>query len=77
MNDYEIYVSFGIMHGIIYVKKENAYSLKEEIKSVFEKEYCQNTEPSDEFINEFCEKYHVELPSDIYFDFDDIFNSIF
>lgn len=30
--EYEIYVSFGKMYGIIYVEKENANALCEEIK---------------------------------------------
>ena len=31
---YEIYVSYGIMYGIVYVHKDNAEALRDEIKDV-------------------------------------------
>jgi len=64
---YEIYFSYGIMYGIIYVSKEKANILFEEIKEVLAKEYQINKEPTDEFINYFCKKYEVCLPNDIFF----------
>ncbi len=67
---YEIYFSFGIMYGIVYVNKENAYEKREQMKSDLEKEYCKNKEPSNEFINSFVKKYDVCLPSDVLFDED-------
>ena len=58
---YEIYISYGRMYGTIYVKKENAYELREEVKRVLEREYKISKEPTDEFIDEFVEKYNLEL----------------
>lgn len=69
-NPYEIYFSFGIMYGIVYVKKENAYEKREQMKLDLETEYCKNKEPSKEFINSFVKKYDVCLPSDVLFDED-------
>lgn len=66
---YEIYVSYGIMYGIIYVDAENAYSKREEIKQELEKEYVKHNEPTDEFIDAFCKKYNVSLPNDVLFNF--------
>ncbi len=65
---YEIYFSFGIMYGIVYAEKENAYEKREQMKSDLKKEYEKNEEPSDGFINSFTEKYNVCLPSDTLFD---------
>ena len=56
-NPYEIYVSYGIMYGIIYCSQEEAYEKFEEIKSVLENDYEENKEPSNEFINAFIETY--------------------
>lgn len=67
-SSYEIYFSFGIMHGIIYTDNENANELYENIKKDIYEEYMKNNEPTDEFMEEFDKKYHVCLPSDIYFD---------
>lgn len=68
-NDYEIYISYDIMYGIIYVEKEKAYSLFEEVKEVLSKEYEKNKKVTDEFIDYFCNKYKVCLPNDIFFNF--------
>ena len=67
---YEIYLSFGIMYGIVYADKENAYEKREQIKADLEKEYSKNKEPSSEFINSFVKKHDVCLPSDVFFDED-------
>ena len=72
-NLYEIYVSFGIMFGIVYVKAEDAYKVYYEIKDKLEEEYIKNKKPSDKFINEFGEKYGISLPNDLFFDVDKLF----
>jgi hypothetical protein len=66
---YEIYFSYGIFYGIIYVEKENAVEKYTTVKNELELEYRQHKEPTAAFINEFAEKNKVELPNDIYFDF--------
>lgn len=71
---YEIYFSYGIMHGIIYVDAEKAYSKREEVKNELAQEYQKNKEPTSEFINEFCEKHKVCLPNDIFFDASGLFD---
>ena len=67
-NPYEIYVSYGAMYGIIYCSREEAYKKFEEIKEVLEKDYEENKEPSNEFINTFAKTYGLCLPNDIFFD---------
>lgn len=67
---YEIYFSFGIMYGIVYAEKENAYEKREQMKLDLEKEYCKNKEPSNDFIDSFAKKYDVCLPSDVLFEED-------
>lgn len=67
-NLYEIYFSFGIMYGIVYAKKEEAYEKREQMKSDLEKEYCKSKEPSKGFIDSFMKKNDVCLPSDVIFD---------
>lgn len=67
---YEIYFSFGIMYGIVYVEKENAYEKREQMKSDLEREYYKNKEPSNEFMNSFAKRYNVCLPRDVLFDED-------
>ena len=67
---YEIYVSYGV----IYSNAEDAYAKLEEIKKVLEKEYKENKEPTDEFIEAFAEKYQLELPQDIIFDTSALFD---
>ncbi len=64
----EIYVSLGIMHGIVYVHENEADEKRNQIKAELEKEYKKNGEnPSKDFINRFAEKYELCLPNDIYF----------
>lgn len=69
---YEIYFSFGVMYGIVYVEKENAWERKEQMKTELEQEYYKNKEPSDEFISGFAKKYDVCLPKDVIFDEDNL-----
>ena len=72
INNYEIYVSYGVMYGIIYVHKDKATSLREEIKEFIYNDYLKNgyskDMPTDEFIRDFDRKYHIQVPYDIFFD---------
>lgn len=70
---YEIYFSYGILYGIIYVDAGRAYSKREEVKNELEQEYQNHKEPTSEFINAFCEKHKVCMPNDIFFDASAIF----
>lgn len=72
---YEIYVSYGRMHGIIYSNAEDAYAKLGEIKKVLEEEYKENKEPTTEFVETFVEKYQLKLPLDIFFDASALFDS--
>ena len=65
----EIYMSFGRFYGIVYVEREKAAALRDEIKKVLIEEYKVNKEPSGEFINSFANKYKVCIPNDMFFDF--------
>lgn len=58
------------MAGIVYVDEKEAYEIREQIKKDIEEEYEKNGEPSDDFINEFGEKYNICIPDDLYFNFD-------
>ena len=71
---YEIYISYGCLYGIIYAEAEKAVLLREEVKDVLAQEYQKHKEPTDEFIDEFCEKYKVNLPNDVLFDSDQLFD---
>ena len=71
---YEIYVSYGCMYGIIYSEAEEAEAKREEVKAVLEKEYQKHKEPTDEFIDEFVEKYNLCIPNDIFFDDSGLFD---
>ena len=70
---YEIYFSYGILYGIIYVDAEKAVSKREDVKNELALEYQNHKEPTREFINAFCEKHKVCLPFDILFDTSSIF----
>ena len=67
---YQIYFSFGSMYGIVYADQADACEKREQMKRELEKEYQANQKPSGEFINAFCQKYDVRMPSDILFDED-------
>lgn len=71
---YEIYFSFGIFYGIIYVDAEKADSKREEIKIELLNEYLNNKEPSRKFINSFAKKHKVRMPNDIFFDASSLFD---
>ena len=67
--DYEIYFSYDIFYGIIYVDAATAHKKRKEIKKELEIEYRKNKKVTNSFINDFVVKYDVQLPNDIYFDF--------
>ena len=69
VDSYEIYFSYGIFYGIIYIEKENAVEKYETVKNELELEYRQHKDPTATFINEFAEKNRVCLPNDVFFDF--------
>lgn len=71
---YEIYISYGIMCGIVYVEEEKAYNLREEIKKVLADEYAKNKKPTGEFIDKFDKKYNICLPNDLFFDTQKLFD---
>ncbi len=81
INNYEIYVSYGIMYGIVYAHRDKAEALREEIKKVIYDDYMKNSYsedmPTDEFINSFGEKYDICIPSDIFFDEEAFMNRMF
>ena len=67
---YEIYFSYDIFYGIIYVEAAKAYEKREEVKKELEKEYRKHKKATDIFINSFAKKHDVQMPIDIIFDFD-------
>lgn len=71
---YEIYLSYGCMYGIIYVEADEADAKREEVKKELAQEYEKHKEPTDEFIDSFCEKHQVVLPNDIFFDASGLFD---
>lgn len=80
INNYEIYVSYGIMYGIVYAHKNKAEKLREEIKDLIYNDYITNgyneDMPSDEFISEFHKKYNIQIPNDIFFDENEFMNNM-
>ncbi len=72
IKNYEIYVNYGVMYGIVYVHKDKAEKLRDEIKKVIYDDYMANgyskDMPSDKFISNFCKKYDLCIPSDMFFD---------
>ncbi len=72
-SEYEIYVSFGKMVGIVYSNANEAVALREKIKKELEEEYRKNKEPTSDYIDYFAEKYHLEIPFDLFFDMGDFF----
>lgn len=65
---YEIYISYGSLYGIIYTEANETDAKREEVKRELAQEYEKHKEPTDEFIDLFCEKHQVSLPNDIFFD---------
>ena len=66
---FEIYFSYDIFYGIIYVEAITAHEKYNEIKKELEIEYNKNKQPTSAFINDFTAKYNVQLPLDIFFNF--------
>ena len=66
---FEIYSTYGIFYGIIYVEAATAYEKRDEIKNELEMEYLKNKRPTSDFISDFVARYNVQLPDDIFFDF--------
>ena len=68
------------MYGIVYVHKNNAIKLREEIKNFIYDDYITNgyneNIPTDEFIDKFHKKYNIKIPSDIFFDESEIMDNI-
>lgn len=71
---YEIYLSYGCLYGIIYVEADEADAKREEVKKELAEEYEKYKEPTDEFIDSFCEKHQVSLPNDMFFDVSKLFD---
>ena len=66
---FEIYFSYDYFYGIIYADAAVAQEKRYEIKKELEIEYNKNKKPTSDFINAFAAKYDVQLPNDIFFDF--------
>lgn len=69
------------MYGIVYVHRDNAIKLRNEIKKVIYDDYVKNgysvDMPTNEFIRNFDDKYNIQIPSDIFFDEDEFMNKMF
>lgn len=80
INNYEIYVSYGVMYGIVYAHRDKARKLREEIKDFIYNDYITNgfseDMPSDEFITEFHKKYDIKIPYDMFFDENEFMTSM-
>ena len=70
INNYEIYVSYGVMYGIVYVHKDKVIELREEIKDLIYNDYVKNgyskDMPINEFIRDFDKKYNIQIPHDLF-----------
>ena len=64
---------YGRFYGIIYVSSDDANLRYEEVKKELEDEFRQNKIPISDFVNQFAEKYSVDLPDDIFFNIGDLF----
>lgn len=74
VGDYEIYVCYGKMVGIVYANADEAEALRQQMKKDLEEEYKKNKEiPSSDFVNYFGNKYRLDLPTDLFFNLDDFF----
>lgn len=71
---FEIYFSYDIFYGIIYVEAEKAVAKREEIKKELVQEYQKHKKVTDEFIKLFYEKHEVCLPNDIFFNASSLFD---
>lgn len=74
VGDYEIYVCYERMVGIVYASADEAEALRQQMKKDLEEEYKKNKEiPSSDFVNYFGNKYRLVLPTDLFFDMGDFF----
>lgn len=68
------------MYGIVYVHRDNAMELREEIKDVIYNDYTKNGYskkiPSDGFIRNFTKKYNIGIPTDMFFDEDEFMDAM-
>ena len=69
-SSYEIYFSYDIFFGIVYAEKEKVYEVRDKMKCELQAEYEKNKKVTDKFIDEFSEKYGVNMPGDILFNCD-------
>lgn len=61
-DDWEIYVSCGIMFGISFVSASEAVKQREQMKKEIEEEYEKSgLEPSEDFVNRFAKKYMLDI----------------
>ena len=67
---WEIYVSYGIMYGIVYADPKEARDVREKIKADIMADYDGTEDLSDEFIRQFVKKYDLRLPPDTLFSMD-------
>ncbi|MCD7948874.1 MAG: hypothetical protein LUG12_01255 [Erysipelotrichaceae bacterium] len=65
---YEIYFGYKRFYGIVYAEANKAYEIRDKMKAELQADYDKNNEPSGEFINYFHDKYHVDMPFNIFFD---------
>lgn len=80
INKYEIYVSYGVMYGIVYAHKDKAEELRNEIKDLIYNDYLKNgyssDMPTNEFIRKFDKKYNIQIPNDMFFDEEALMDSM-
>lgn len=67
---YEIYFSYDIFYGIVYVEEEKVYEVRDAMKRDLQAEYEKNKKVTNEFIKKFSKKYSVSMPGDVLFNFD-------
>lgn len=60
--DWEIFFTYGIMDGVSYASADKAEQQREQMKKDIEDEYSRHqNNPSRDFINEFGQKYNVDI----------------
>lgn len=61
-DDWEIYFDYGIMYGVCYASADKAREKRSQMMRDIEEEYDRHKmDPSDEFMQSFDEKYHVDV----------------
>ena len=74
--NYEFYVSYGKMYGIIPFSGDDPYEKAEEIMDVIFQDHLNNKVPSSDFINTFAKEYNLGLPANTFFDMDSLFKGM-